>query len=448
MSSRSAPPSDPGRQAGASRAAREATPLRLILADRRDSAVPPLNVAGSVEEAPVLVARLGSVDVDAYLAVAAALEDRPGGVIVGLTELARTVETARAAARRQAVPFLPDPVTFRTGLEGARTPRRLNALEFRPPAGTPGWSPDLLADNATAERFAHAVAYEEFEAGADVLVGPAFALRSPLDAWVPVARDLHARFVAARGAFGGLSVLAPLIVTAAFESLEAQRAALGVLRTQPPEAVLLLADGLHADARPQQLATTLRLALLLQAAVGPVLLGRAVALRELAWALGIAGVEGGLGRLDGLRLTDYVGSGGGGHVPPRFEFPSLLCALPRPLALAVLTSGLVPEATCECVGCQGAPTAHEQVERTVAHNASVTFAQPPPLAGQPVLARIDALSARIDRARWLVHDLVSDGVLDGPLRHHERWLRCLDLALTWGLVDPGHITDLAAGKGG
>jgi hypothetical protein len=439
--------SDSGRQARASSAARQATPLRLILGDRRDSRVPPLNVAASVEEAPLLVARLGSVDVDAYLAVATALEDRPGGVIVGLTELARTVETARAAARRQEVPFLPDPVTFRTGLEGARTPGRLKKLEFRPPGGKSIWSPELLADQATAERFAHAVAYEEFEAGADVLVGPAFALRSPMDAWMPIARDLHARFVVARGAFGALSVLAPLIVTAAFESLEAQRAALGVLRAQPPEAVLLLADGLHADARPEQLAATLRLALLLQAAVGPVLLGRAVALRDLAWALGVAGVEGGLGRLDGLRLTDYVGSGGGGHVPPRFEFPSLLCALPRPLALAVLASELVPEATCECVGCQSASTPHEQVERTVAHNASVTFAEPPSLAGRAVLARIDALTVRVDRARWLVHDLVSDGVLGGPLVHHERWLRCLDLALAWGLADPGHVADLVAGKG-
>lgn len=88
----------------------------------------------------------------------------------------------------------------------------------------------------------------------------------------------------------------------------------------------------------------------------------------------------------------------------------------------------------------------EQVERTVAHNASVTFAEPPPLAGRPLLARIDALTIRLDRARWLVHDLISEGVLDGPLAHHERWLRCLDLALAWGLVDPGHIADLATGE--
>lgn len=445
MSSRSSSPSDAGRPAGALPPASPAAPLRLVLGDRRADPTPPLHVAGSVDEAPVLVARLGSMDVDAYLASVDALPSKPSGVIVGLTELARTVETARVAARRQGVPFLPDPVTFRTGLTDARTPRSLQGLEFRPPEGRRSWSPELLAGDASAERFAHAVAFEEFDAGADVLVGPTFALRSPVDAWVPVARDLHARFLAARGAFGALPVLSPLIVSAAFQSLDAQRAALGVLRAHPPEAVLLLADGVHAETTPERLTATLRLALLLQAAVGPVLLGRALALRDLAWALGVAGVEGGLGRLDGLRLLDYLGAGGGGHSPPRFEFPSLLCALPRPVAALVLASGLVPESTCECVGCRDAGTVQERLDRTVVHNAASAFAEPPRLAGRSVLERIDTLTSRIDGARWLVHDLVSDGVLKEPLTHHERWLRCLELAVTWGLVDPGHIAELAAG---
>lgn len=77
MSGRSAFPLDPGHQAGALSGAREPTPLRLILGDRRAGPVPPLNVAGNVDEAPLLVARLGSIDVDAYLATAAALENRP-----------------------------------------------------------------------------------------------------------------------------------------------------------------------------------------------------------------------------------------------------------------------------------------------------------------------------------------------------------------------------------
>src|SRR5262249_9679792 len=144
-----------------------------------------------------------------------------------------------------------------------------------------------------------------------------------------------------------------------------------------------------------ELSTALRFALLLQETGVRGILGRAGILRHLFLAFGVGGIEVGLGRLNGFRFSDWEHEGGPGYTPPQFEFPTLLSALPREQARAVLSSGVMPESECPCRACAEATSIDERLALTPEHNAYVIQHERLELAGIAPTARVARLQERI-----------------------------------------------------
>jgi hypothetical protein len=91
-------------------------------------------------------------------------------------------------------------------------------------------------------------------------------------------------------------------------------------------------------------------------------------LAELAWSLGVAGVEVPLGRVGGFRLPAATRQTRRTERASRFEFPSLMTSLSADLAIQVLDSGAVPECDCQCPSCQRSSSTRERVARADDHD--------------------------------------------------------------------------------
>jgi hypothetical protein len=192
----------------------------------------------------------------------------------------------------------------------------------------------------------------------------------------------------------------------------------------------------------------LRLALLLQDTGAPAILSRVGTLRHFFLACGVGGIDVGLGRLDGFRLSDWRSpprQGGRGRPPARFEFPTLLCSLPRDKARELLDSDLVVESACDCSACLLARSTDERLERAAEHNLAMLKRQQLQLAGMPVAARMAALRDAIARARsirrrmntWLPS-------FAERLEHLAVFERCLDEVERTGLLEPGRAARRAS----
>src|SRR4051812_5232842 len=99
------------------RARRTAPPLRLIEHGDGGSAASEGVALDLNTDAPIALMRLGRADLDfGVRAISAAA--RPTAVITGLSESRETTGRARHLTREAGVPWLSDPLLFRTGLAG------------------------------------------------------------------------------------------------------------------------------------------------------------------------------------------------------------------------------------------------------------------------------------------------------------------------------------------
>jgi hypothetical protein len=176
-------------------------------------------------------------------------------------------------------------------------------------------------------------------------------------------------------------------------------------------------------------------------------LSRVGTLRHLFLACGVGGVDIGLGRNDGFRLSDWRGmprQGGPGRPPARFEFPSLLCTLPRDAAEAVLASGLVDESSCACNACLLSETVEGKLSRTAEHNMAVLARERRHLAGMSVAERITALRDAVQRAQALGRRLRRISSFNDRLEHLRVFGACLDEVERTGLLQPGRAARRAS----
>jgi hypothetical protein len=200
------------------------------------------------------------------------------------------------------------------------------------------------------------------------------------------------------------------------------------LRRGDPNEYWLMLNPLRPSSDIGELSTALRFALLLQETGARSVVGRAGILRHLFLAFGVGGVEVGLGRLNGFRFSDWEQEGGPGYTPPYFEFPSLVSALSRDLARAVLESGVLPETDCPCRACQEAATVDERLEMTPEHNAYVIRLEQLELAGVAPALRVARLQERIAGALAWERRLRRDDILTGAVLKHLRvWPQVIEL---------------------
>jgi hypothetical protein len=362
-----------------------------------------LLLRGGNEAKPIVAACMGGLN--------------PSAVVMPITER-YAVGDVRRAAKELGIPYGVDPFVFRLAYPNFATVEGLRSRSYAPLDGQTAYEPDDLRSLDDARRVAHGSIDDQEHCGADVFFAASFAIRDLDDKWLVRNAKLLDQSLAHAEALGKPLFATLELPVSVVSTPDAQIRLANRMARGNPNAMLVNFDNLDMSADAQQLFWSLRLMLLLQDSGTPVLLGRAGPLRYFYPAFGVAGVEDGLGRRVGFRLSDFNGSRKpiGTH-PPQFEFPSLLVALPADKAVAVLASGIVPEASCACRSCSAASSPEEQVAGAYLHNsemlkqeaAAVTLLAPP--------QRVERLEARIADARMLDLELRREKVSPRPFGH-------------------------------
>jgi hypothetical protein len=398
------------------------------------------------DDEPLVFARVGDADVDD--AVNAVLRgDTPTGIVVGITERAALVP-ARKAARANGAHFAVDPFLLRMAFPNYARTRALRDLPYAPPGVSP-WQPDDLRGLDASADLARKVIREQHHCGASLFMSAHFAVTSLDDAWVRRDAKLLDDSLLARDAFDSEKPLFSLMA-ASMDFLCSETAVLQFanrMRRGRPDGFWLLLDPLAPPGVETHVISALRLALLLQDLGVPVVLSRVGCLRQFFMACGVGGVEVGLGRYDGFRLSDWRSpprQGGPGRIPPRFEFPSLLCSLPQDKAALVLRSGLSPESDCSCSACLLSSSVEDRLGRTTEHNAAVLAREREVLAGVPTADRIGRLRDAVNRAQALTRRLRRLSAWNDRMEHLRVFDAALDEVGRTGLLGPGRAARRAS----
>ena len=398
------------------------------------------------ENEPLVFARVGEADVDD--AVNAILRgDTPTGLVVGITERAALVP-ARKAARAHGAHFVVDPFLLRMAFANFVRTRALRDLPYAPPGVTP-WQPDDLRGLDQSADLARNVIREQHHCGASIYMSAHFTVRSLDDAWLRRDTKLLDDSLLARDAFDADKPLFS-ILAASLDFLCSETAVLQFanrMRRGRPDGFWLMLDPLTPPGGETHLIYALRLAILLQDLGVPVIMSRVGSLRHFFLACGVGGVEVGLGRFDGFRLSDWRSpprQGGPGRIPPRFDFPSLLCSLPQDKAALVLRSGLVPESECSCTACLLGSSVEDRLARATEHNAAVLAREREMLAGVSTPERIGRLRDAIARAGALGRRLRRLSSWNERMEHLRVFEASLDEVARTDLLAPGRAARRAS----
>ncbi len=161
--------------------------------------------------------------------------------------------------------------------------------------------------------------------------------------------------------------------------------------------------GLSAMASPEVISAAFDFLLLLQERGVPVIAALPGSLVELAWSIGIAGVEIKLGRQGAVARTSN-------RAPirtdtsPRFEFPSIFDSMPNRETLELLDHGLLPESQCDCPSCQLAKSLSARADAACDHSLAMFLALRSTLSGLDIDQRIERLIGRFDEAEAHLKD--------------------------------------------
>jgi hypothetical protein len=123
-------------------------------------------------------------------------------------------------------------------------------------------------------------------------------------------------------------------------------------------------EGCAAD----QLAAAVDFVLLLEQLGAPCIWNLPGTIGELAWSIGVAGVEIPLGRMGGFRTPAATRQIRRVDHASRFEFPSIMTSLSAELAARALASDALPECSCSCPACRSARGITERLAHADEHN--------------------------------------------------------------------------------
>jgi len=374
---------------------------------------------------PRVYARIGVRDAAAF--TQACLRGyEPNGVVVGVTEK-HAIASARRATNGTAMDYVVDPLVPRLSFLSFTRTKTLRELEYSPDGVEPFQAADFKSRD-DAKTFVRKVLADQDARGATRLFAPALAMRAADDRLVAVNAKLLDFAVAEASVFGKKIIAQVPLALEAIATATAQTELVNRLRRGNPDEYWLMLNPLRPSSDIGELSTSLRFALLLQETGVRSIIARAGILRHLFFAFGVGGVEVGLGRLNGFRFSDWEQEGGPGYTPPYFEVPSLVSALSRDQARAVLESGLLPESDCPCRACQEATSIDERLEMTAEHNAYVIHQERIELAGIAPAVRVARLQERVAGALAWERKLRRDDILTGAvLRHLRVWPQVIEL---------------------
>lgn len=350
---------------------------------------------------PILVVRTGTKSAAHAVADAAMQGEAPDVAITAITRPADLEELHRARAA-SGMRLAVDTRVMDTAVAGYRSIAALANRQFLPVGPEPHTPTSLRAAGET-ERVARGDMRDQLDERANLLRATAFPIEADTSGWLQRDARLLDAALAAREA---LAPTDPLwaFVPIAIEALTHQDHRLSIAnrfaRGEPDGYWLGVADVDAASA--DQIAAAVHFALMLQELGGPCIWTVPGWLAELAWSLGVAGVEVPLGRVGGFRLPS-----GARHVrrkppPRRFEFPSLLGSFDVEITAELLARSVLPESDCPCPSCGAASTPAEAVAHADDHNMWVWSSLRAEIGRLDIDARVARYRAKLDEATRLL----------------------------------------------
>lgn len=363
------------------------------------------------------------------LARACAQLCNPDAVVASLIDQTGRREARRVAGHTNAL-FAVDPLTFRFASANFTLSTRLTELQFAPEDRIQPFHADYFRDLETARAFAAEVVDAQIDAAATLLYGASFVIRSVDDPWLARTAKLLEESVRRRDVSAlDVPLFAPLpLVIDGFMTEEAQSRLVNKLSRANVDGYVLMFDELTEASPPALIIAAIRLALVLQQSGRPTVIARAGALRHIFLAFGIAGVEVGLGRHAGFRLSDFDARRPFGHQPPRFEFPSLLMSATQEQASRILNANVVPESSCTCPGCSNATNTEARLKRAVEHDAATYQLESDSRDGVAAVERVELLERAVASALEYEAQLRKAKVLKGRLDHLRVWPQAITAA--------------------
>jgi hypothetical protein len=400
--------------------------------DLRDRA--PVRMPYDRSSPPLLVARVASASAaDAVLGFA--LQARaPDVAIAAVTQPSQLDKLHRARAMtggRVAV----DTRIMDTAVGGYRSIAALRDRAFLPSGGEPH-SPSSSRAPGETERIARGDMAEQIKEGADFLRASAFMIDSLESGWLRRNPRLLEVSLAARDALAPDSPLYAQ-VPCSMDAITRRDCRLSIVNRfarGEPDGYWVGIAGVETCAA-DQLAAAVDFILMLEHLGAPCIWTLPGTLAELAWSLGVAGVEIPLGRAGGFRAPSPARQIRRFDRAPRFEFPSIMTSLSADLAALALEAGELPECFCRCPSCENAGNVEEALQRADEHNLWVW------LELRDVLGSLD-MGQRLERYRFRLRaaakqlSAVRRSVPElRALRHITRAEQTVALILEHGMLD-------------
>lgn len=331
------------------------------------------NAAAAVREpydrnaAPLLVSRVTGASASRAVVDLALHGVGPDVAIAAITQPAQLDHLHQARGIGGMV-LAVDTRVLDTATSGYRSVAALRNRRFLPTGPEPH-TPASLRASGEIERIARGNVQEQVSEGADLLRSAAFPVESPESGWLRRDPRLLEASLAARDALGpALPMYAHVPCT--IEALTHKEDRLSIVNRfarGEPDGYWVGIAGVESSSA-DQIAAALDFVLMLEQLGPPCVWTLPGTLVELAWSLGVAGVEVPLGRVGGFRLPAATRQTRRTERASRFELPSLMASVSAEVATLALDSDVFPESACRCPSCQRASSTLERVAHADEHN--------------------------------------------------------------------------------
>lgn len=285
-------------------------------------------------------------------------------------------------------------------------PKAIRGRAYAPGDDHGPYSPQDLRDSTLSKKVARGDIEEQIRAGATSLRSAAFAFSGVDDPWLKRNARLQSDALHARDAY---DAEAPLFATIrcdvdALGNRDSRIAIANRYARGNPDGFWIEIIGLSIRAQPEVIAAAFDFLLLMQERGVPVIAALPGSLVELAWSVGIAGVEIKLGRQGSVSKATNRSQIQRDN-SPRFEFLSIFDSMPKKETLELLDHGLLPESQCDCSSCRLAGSLSARAEAACDHSLAMFLALRKTLTPLDVPQRVERIVGRFDEAEVHLKDV-------------------------------------------
>lgn len=349
---------------------------------------------------PILAVRATSTSAARAIVGAAMLGESPQVAMTAITTPQVLADVVRAAGFDPNLELVIDTRVESTAAVGMA--KTVAARRFAPANGRPYRHSDLRAVE-TSRRVARGDLFEQNQEGASILRSACFRFSRPDDHWIKRDARLLGDALAARDA---INAQAPLYATVrcqidALLQEEDRFAVANRFSRGAPDGFWLEVYDLSIHSHPEAIAAVMEMLLLLQERGIRVIASLPGPLVELAWSIGVAGVEVKLGRVGGAHPPSTRARMNADH-RSRFELHSVFSSFVPEDAVTLLERDVLPESSCGCPTCRLGGTYADRVANADSHDIFAWRYLQRELSGLAIPERLERLELRLAEAERLL----------------------------------------------